>query len=278
MTVTVERTALPAPELVAPRRPASTLLRVETTRDAGVKSVMSALDVLDCFAFDDELGVSDIARRLGVAKSTAHRLLTSLCARGLTEQNPETSQYRLGMHLFELGQLAQHRMRLRKTALPLLEELRQVSGCTVHLAIGSGPDVLYVERLETMRGIQMMTSVGRRVPAHCTSSGKALAAFDPQLAQARRTAGFPPLTDQSIRTVANFDRALCEVRRRGIATNIGEAKVGLSSVAAPVLDVTGHAHAAISLVGPAHELSRDIGRPAQLVTVSAHRLARMLGI
>src|SRR5450432_3230962 len=99
MTVTVERTSLPAPELVPAPRPASTLLRVETTRDAGVKSVMSALDVLDCFAFDDELGVSDIARRLGVAKSTAHRLLTSLCARGLTEQNPETSQYRLGMHL-----------------------------------------------------------------------------------------------------------------------------------------------------------------------------------
>src|SRR4051794_8311435 len=145
-TSTLRRT----PPVVSPAR----------ERDAGVKSVMSALDVLDCFALDDELGVSDIARRLGVAKSTAHRLLTSLCARGVTEQNPETGQYRLGMHLFELGQLAQHRMRLRQTALPLLEELRQVSGCTVHLAISSGPDVLYVERLTTLRGIQLFGTTG----------------------------------------------------------------------------------------------------------------------
>jgi DNA-binding IclR family transcriptional regulator len=278
MTVTLEPAALPAEELVVSPRQASPLVRVESARDAGVKSVGSALDVLDCFALDDELGVSDIARRLGVAKSTAHRLLTSLCANGLVEQNPETSQYRLGMHLYELGQLAQHRMRLRKTALPLLQDLRQVSGCTVQLSIASGPDVLYVEQLETMRGMQLLTSVGRRVPAHCTSSGKALAAFDPQLAQARKTAGFPALTSQSIRTAVDFEQALTEVRRRGIATNLGEAKVGLSSVAAPVLDVTGRARAAISLVGPAHELSRDMGRPAQLVVVSARRLARMLGI
>jgi DNA-binding IclR family transcriptional regulator len=261
------------------RRPTVVPLRdAATSRDAGVKSVMSALDVLDCFAYDDELGVSDIARRLGVAKSTAHRLLTSLCARGVTEQNPETGQYRLGMHLFELGQLAQHRMRLRQTALPLLEELRQVSGCTVHLAISSGPDVLYVERLTTLRGIQLFGTVGRRVPAHCTSSGKVLAAFDPQLAAARKEAGFPPLTDASIRNAADYDRALADVRRKGVATNIGEAKVGLASVAAPVLDSTGQAQAAISLVGPAHELSNDIGRPARLVTVGARRLARMLGI
>jgi DNA-binding IclR family transcriptional regulator len=267
MTITPTRTLRRTPVPAAPRE-----------RDAGVKSVMSALDVLDCFAYDDELGVSDIARRLGVAKSTAHRLLTSLCARGVTEQNPETGQYRLGMHLFELGQLAQHRMRLRQTALPLLEELRQVSGCTVHLAIASGPDVLYVERLATLRGIQLMGAVGRRVPAHCTSSGKVLAAFDPQLASARKQAGFPPLTDASIRSAADYDRALADVRRKGVATNIGEAKVGLASVAAPVLDSTGQARAAISLVGPAHELAQDIGRPARLVTVGARRLARMLGI
>ena len=134
-------------------------------RDGGVKSVTAALDVLDCFIDADELGVSDIARRLGVAKSTAHRLLTSLCARGLADKNPETGQYRLGLHLFELGQLAGHRMRLRRQAMPLLEELRQASGCTVHLAVASGPDVLYLERLETLRGVQLFGTVGRRLPS-----------------------------------------------------------------------------------------------------------------
>lgn len=250
----------------------------ESGRDGGVKSVTAALDVLDCFIDADELGVTDIARRLGVAKSTAHRLLTSLCARGLADKNPETGQYRLGLHLFELGQLAGQRSRLRRTAMPLLEELRQVSGCTVHLAVASGSDVLYLERLETLRGMQLFGGVGRRLPSHCTSSGKVIAAYDNDFARARKTVGFPALTDVSIRTVGDYERALVDVRRRGVATNMGEALTGLASVAAPVLDATGRAQAAISLVGPAAEFASDVGRPARLVTVAARRLARTLGI
>ena len=109
----------------------------------GLKSVATALDVLKCFAVDDELGVSDIARRLGIAKSTAHRLLTTLCSRGMTEKNPESGLYRLGMHLFELGQLAQARLRLRQLALPMLGELRAVTGHTVHLGVADGADVVH---------------------------------------------------------------------------------------------------------------------------------------
>jgi DNA-binding IclR family transcriptional regulator len=248
------------------------------SRDGGVKSVVAALDVLDCFTDADELGVSDIARKLGVAKSTAHRLLTSLCARGLAERNAETGQYRLGMHLFELGQLAATRMRLRRAALPLLEELRQISGWTVHLAIPAGADVLYVERLETLRDMPVMLSVARRQPSHRTSCGKAMAAYDPEFARARRAAGFPALTEVGVCSANDFDRELAEVRRRGVATNRGEVRSGLSSVAAPVLDASGRACAAVSLVGTTRELSTDLGRPAQLVTVAARRLARSLGI
>ncbi len=246
--------------------------------DGGVKSVMAALDVLDCFAADDELGVSDIARRLGVAKSTAHRLLTTLCARGLAEKNPETGLYRLGLHLFELGQLAQNRNHLRRTAMPLLEELRHISGWTIHLAIPDGADVVYLERLETLRGMHLMTQVGRRWPSHATSSGKAIAAFSADVAQARRQAGFPPLTQRTIRSEADYDRVLAETRRVGVAVQIGEARMGLASVAAPVLDSFGTAQAAISVVAPAREFTADTGRPARLVTVAARKLAHSLGM
>lgn len=222
--------------------------------------------------------MSDIARRLGVAKSTAHRLLTSLCARGLADKNPETGQYRLGLHLFELGQLAGQRMRLRRTAMPLLEELRQRSGSTVHLAVASGSDVLYLERLETLRGMQLFGGIGRRLPSHCTSSGKVIAAYDSDFARARRAAGFPALTEVSLRNAGDYDRALVDIRRRGVATNRGEASAGLASVAAPVLDASGRAKAAISLVGPEPEFVSDFGRPARLVTLAARRLARSLGI
>jgi DNA-binding IclR family transcriptional regulator len=254
MTITVDRPYPPgtAHQRAAPGRPRPAESEPHD-RDGAVKSVMAALDVLDCFAQEAELGVSDIARRLGVAKSTAHRLLTSLRSHGLAERNPETGQYRLGVHLFELGQLAQERMRLRSSAMPLLEELRQASGLTVQLAIPTGVDVLYVERLETLRGLQLMSGVGRRQPVHATASGKAIAAYDPELAQRRRVAGFPALTDGTIRTAADFDRVLALVRRHGVATNLGEAQPGCSAVAAPVLESSGRAVAAISLVASGQE-------------------------
>ena len=93
-------------------------------RDDALKSVANTLDVLDCFMTDDELGVSEIARSLGVAKSSAHRMLSTLAGRGFVEQNPDSGRYRLGLHLYELGQLSVSRSRLRQAALPIMEDLR----------------------------------------------------------------------------------------------------------------------------------------------------------
>ena len=114
---------------------------------SGLKSVGSALDVLECFATDGELGVSDIARRLGVAKSTAHRLLQTLVSRGFVEQDSSTGQYRLGIHLYELGQLAVARNELRHAALPTLRQVAQTTGLTVNFSVPDGADVASIEAL-----------------------------------------------------------------------------------------------------------------------------------
>jgi DNA-binding IclR family transcriptional regulator len=246
--------------------------------NGGVRSVTTALDVLDCFLGDVELGVSDVARQVGVAKSTAHRLLTSLAARDMVEQNPETGRYRLGVHVFELGLLAQHRMRLRAPAQPVLEELREVSGCSCHLTVpvGRTGDVLFIDRVESLGTIRAVGGIGSRWPAHATGSGKALAAFDPVLAADRRRAGFPALTPATIRSEQEFDAALAAVRRQGFATNLGEAKVGAASVAAAVLDARGRARAAVSLSGPQEVIAASAGRYSRLVTVAARRLSGLM--
>ncbi|MCQ4079110.1 IclR family transcriptional regulator [Streptomyces sp. RB6PN25] len=247
-----------------------------STVDGGLKSVWAALELLDCFEAAHELGVSDIARQLGVAKSTAHRLLTTLCARGLVEKNPQSGQYHLGLHLLELGLLVAGRFRLRQAALPLLEELRQRTGCTVHLSVPEGADVLFVERLQSLNGMHLLANVGRRLPAHCTSSGKVMAAFDATLARQRREAGFPVLTSSTIRTPAVWDRVLVETRRRGFAVSRDEMTVGLTSLAAPLRDNAGRARAAISVVGPTREVGDSIERSARLVTEAARKLSRRL--
>lgn len=244
--------------------------------EGGLKSVATALDLLDCFILDEELGVSEVARRLGVAKSTAHRLLTTLASRGLIEQSTSTGRYRLGLHLFELGHLALSRVDLRRESRTMLEELRELSGWTVHLAIRQGADTLFLERLPTLRGMQAMGEYRRRWPLHATSSGKAICAFDPEAAMARSKAGFPVFTSNTISTEAAFRAELALIKQRGYATAKEELMYKLASVAAPVLDPQGVARAAVSITGSALELGENPDRQVRLVVAAGQRLSKMI--
>lgn len=246
--------------------------------DGGLKSVASALDLIDCFSEDEELGVSEAARRLGVAKSTAHRLLTTLASRGFVEQNPQTGKYRLGLHVFELGHLALARFDLRRRSVTLLEELREISGWTVHLSVASGADVLFLERLPTLRGMQVMEEFRRRWPLHATSSGKVLCAYDPEVAQRRIAAGFPIFTPKTIDNADRFRAELATIRRQGYATSSDELMHRLSSVAAPVLDPHGFARAAISITGASEEMVRQRDRQVRLITTAAARLTKIMKV
>ena len=239
-----------------------------------IQSVTSALEVLDCFAVHEELGVSDVARRLGVAKSTAHRLLSTLAVKGIVEQSDETGKYYLGMHLYELGQLAMSRNHLRAVALPTLAELSRRSGLTVQLAVPDAADVIYTERLETTLGVSLMRLSGHRLPSHTTSSGKAIAAFNPAFAEARRRAGFPSRTEVTIRTVDEWDQVLDKTRKQHGAVSFDEATMGVSSAAAPLHGPSGEAMAAVSLVGPAEAFRQQSGHFLQLVVAAAAALSR----
>lgn len=238
-----------------------------------LQSVGAALDVLDVLAGHEELGVSAVARELGVAKSTAHRLLTTLAARGLVEQSAETGRYRLGMRLYELGHRAMTGNRLRAVALPVLAELRRRSGLTVQLAVPDGGDVLYTERLETTLGVTLMQQTGLRLPAHTTSSGKAIAAYRPDFADARRRLGFPARTPHTLTSEEAWDRVLDETRRQHGALSYDEARVGVSSCAAPLHGPAGEAIASVSLVGPTEAFRRQGPHYLQLVVAAARSLS-----
>ena len=246
--------------------------------DGGLKSVLTALDLLDCFITDSQLGVTDLATRLNISKSSAHRLLTSLCDRGFTARDAQTGRYELGLHLNELGRLAVSRLPIRQRAMPILEDLRQRTGFTIHLAVPDTANVVYVERMHGPGRFHLMAGAARSAPVHVTSSGKAIAAFDPRVAKARRSAGFPLWTSASIDSVDRFDAALDESRRRGFAVNDQEAARGVSSVAAPVRDHTGRAVAAISMVATTPELQDRFESHGRLAIAAARQLAGNLGI
>jgi DNA-binding IclR family transcriptional regulator len=239
----------------------------------GVQSVAVALDLLDCLATEPQLGVTELGRRVGVPKSTAHRILATLRSKGYVERVPESRAYRLGIRLHELGALVASRSQLRDISLPLLESLRAQTGETVHLAVPEGDQMFYVERLESYQGLRFSSRVSRLRPIHLTSSGKAVAAFNPSVAEAACARGFEQRTPRTIRSKSQFLRCLSETRARGYAFSIEEDEPGLASVAAPVFDRTRVARAAISVAGPVTRVSGEhIGQMARRVQAAAARL------
>src|SRR3982751_116952 len=148
---------------------------------ARLSSVANSIRVLTSFSGQEDIfGITVLANRLGLAKSTVHRLAATLTGAGFLEQNSDTGKYRLGLALFELGALVRRRMDVANEARPQLRELLEKTGETVQLGIVDHHSVLYVYEMESRRAIRMAAAVGARAPLHCTAVGKVLLAAQPE--------------------------------------------------------------------------------------------------
>jgi DNA-binding IclR family transcriptional regulator len=222
---------------------------------------------------DTVLSLAELSHRTGIPKPTAHRLLAELASWNIVERTPEG--IRLGMGLFELGQLAPLQRGLREAAAPFLADLFEATHETVHLAVPDGVEVVYVQKLPGRRGPKIGSRVGGRMPAYCTGVGKAMLAFaPPERLAAVLTAGLARRTPRTIIAPGLLDQELARVRARAVAEEHEESAVGIACVAAPVLDGSGRAVAAISITGWANRL--DIGRLAPAVRTAALGLSRVL--
>ena len=160
--------------LTEPAAPADPASRATLT------SVRNAARVLRAFSrAGQELGITELARQLGLSKSTVHRLVTTLTAERLLERGSTPGRYRLGLVLYELGSNVTEHVDLHQAALPVIATLRHETGEMVHVAVLDGLEVVYVERLESHNLLPVFRQVGHRLPAHWTSSGKILLAALP---------------------------------------------------------------------------------------------------
>jgi DNA-binding IclR family transcriptional regulator len=228
-----------------------------------LSSVRNAARLLSSFsAAEPELGVSELARRLGLAKSAVHRLLITLAGERLVEQNPATGRYRLGIRIYELGAVVSSHLDLHDAVALYIDDLRNRTGETVHVAILDGAEVVYVERRESPRTLRAFGRIGHRNFAHCTSTGKVLLASLPQ-DELKSLLASRELVARTPYTITDLGALLVElerVRRLGHAENVNEGEVGLASVAAPIRDAGGQVIAAISVAGPAVRLEGEVRR------------------
>ena len=252
-----------------------------TSAPEGLSSVRNAARLLKVFrSREPEIGVSELARRLGLGKSTVHRLLTTLVGEGLIEQDPRTGGYRLGLVVFELGEAVRVHLDVHAAAGPVLASLREQTGESSQVGVLDGHEVVYVDRLESSQSLRLFTETGRRVPVHCTSSGKVLLAHlpDDALDRVLERAPLDRLTDQTITDETELRAELVKVRRRGWAEAVNERELGVASVAAPVRDSSGRVIAAISIGAPTVRLGRIRRRDMGAVILEAgEAVSRRLG-
>ena len=245
-----------------------------------LSSVTTAVRLLKTFSEGEaEIGVTSLAKRLGVAKSTVYRLASTLVAEGMLEQNRENEKYRLGIALFGLGALVRQRMNLSTEGRPYIFDLREATNETVHLAVLDRSQTMYVYDLESTQAIRMRANLGARKPALCTAEGRAILAFQPrEVIETVIREGFRPRTPKSITEPAALRAALEEVRRLGYAREDEQSEMGMRSIAAPIRDSTGLVVGAVGMAGPLQRLSDEtLTRYAPLVVETANVISVRLG-
>ncbi|MEU3618022.1 IclR family transcriptional regulator [Streptomyces sp. NPDC006872] len=204
------------------------------------------IGVLQAFRpYGQTLTLAALVERTGLAKATVHRLADELVELGLLERR--RVGYRLGIGLFELGELVHTKSNLRAVALPFMGDLYEISRETVHLAVPDGTDVVYAEKLCGHNSAEVPSRVGGRLPMSCTAGGKALLAHaDRETVEKALSRPLRKLTDRSLTHPAELNQQLAEIRRTGLAFDSEETASGVSCIAVPIF-VEGTARAALSL-------------------------------
>jgi IclR family KDG regulon transcriptional repressor len=245
-----------------------------------LSSVANAIRLTKAFSEQEyEMGISALAVRLGLAKSTVHRLATTLVEYDMLEQNRETGKYRLGLAFFELGTLVRRKMDVTTEAQGEIHALADSSGETVQLAILDHLTVLYIRIRESRQAVRMSSGLGSRAPAHCTSVGKALLAFQPaEVVQHVIEGGLKRYTVNTITDPEALRAELVSIRARGFAIDDEEIEVGLRCVAAPIRDHSGQVVAAISVAAPVQRMSKkQVQATIPSVVSAAENISRRLG-
>ncbi|WP_405725805.1 IclR family transcriptional regulator [Streptomyces sp. NBC_01537] len=246
-------------------------------------SLRRALSILMFLAEDGghPVGVTltELATGLGLSKSTVLRLAAPLREARLVDQDAESGRYRLGPQNALLGQVYLERLDVRRVASPLLQQLAEEVGETVHLLTFDAPEIVYIDKVESPQPVRMHSRIGSRQPAYCTATGKAfLAHATEDVVDLVIAAGMPARTEYTITSPDRLRADLALIRQRGYAIDDIENEHDIRCAAAPVFDHAGVVTTAVSVSGPAsritHERLPGIGA---LLTAATKAITEQLG-
>lgn len=225
-----------------------------------IKSLKKALEVLNCFIDKQPLGATEISEKLGIYKSNAFDILSTLAAMDYLSKNEETGKYYLGLGALRLGRAAGERYGFKKIAVTHMQEIADKEQEIVYLSVPIGNQIYYLDKAipSSMANFQTYSMQYVVDMMHCTSCGKVMLANMPKSFIDEYTS--QPLKANTKYTITDPNKLkeeLATIRKRGYATDIMEHEIGINCVAVPILDRSGRVIAAISISGPSQRLPMD---------------------
>jgi DNA-binding IclR family transcriptional regulator len=246
-----------------------------------IRVVALALDSIELLCKQTRgLGVRELARELGVGKSTGHRILQTLEAHGLARQDPETERYLITARLIKMASQIQRNLEFRRVARPFLSALQKRYDETIFIGVLDSAEVVIVDRSDSSEPLRMTQEIGFREPAHSTALGKVLLASlsEQELADFCQAAEFKALTEKTLTSPELLRSELKRVRLLGFALDDEETLTGVRCVAAPLRNAVGEVVAAVSLSGPSVRLAPErIASLAQDIRAAAESISGELG-
>ena len=218
-----------------------------------INSIIRACNILRCLSKDkSHFKISELARELHLDRSTTYRILLSLEEAGLVEKDRKTGEYALGVATFEIGNTYIRRMDLVQISKPIMEDLALKVQETVHLAVLSNREIVYVEKVDSPRTLGVISKIGQRGPLYSTALGKVLLAHQPKQEQSKiiREMRLKPFTVNTITSKKDLMKELKKVREQGYALDQRESEIDIECIGAAIKNYLGDTIAALSISGP----------------------------
>ena len=246
-----------------------------------MQSFERAVSILNCFTLEQpELGVREIARKVGLSASTTGRIMSGLKDMGFLSQNSETRAYSLGAAVMAWAGVYAATLDVRNTAMAAVDQLHRDTQETISLYILQGTERVCVERRESPHTVRLVTRIGRRLPLYAGSAGKVFLAFLPpeRTREILDASDLKPITPNTIIDRNLLEAELDVVRRQGYAVSTGEWQREASGIAAPIFDARGEIIAALTISGPSQRFNDAKMREyATIVTSAANEVSRKMG-